>query len=98
MDKLSLKDTIGAIRLQLTDSIRAAQSEELRFEVGEIALEFEVQVERTGEGTAGVKFWVVELGGKVGGSSSVTHRVSMHLKPVSSDGSPVITGVDQIPG
>jgi hypothetical protein len=98
MDKLSLKDTIGAIRRQLAESIRAAQGEELRFEVGEIALEFEVQIERTAEGTGGVKFWVVELGGKVGGSSSVTHRVSMHLKPVSSDGSPIITGVDQIPG
>jgi hypothetical protein len=98
MDKLSLKDTIGAIRRELTESIRAAQGEELRFEVGEIELEFEVEVERTTEGTGGVKFWVVELGGKVGGSSSVTHRVSMHIKPVSSDGAPVITGTDQLPG
>jgi len=92
MERIGLKDAIGALRAELSESIMAASGEELRFQVGEISLEFKVEVERTVEGSGGIKFWVVEAGGKGSLASSTTHTVSIPLKPVTGDGQPVLTG------
>lgn len=97
MDRLSLKDTIGAIRSELTQSILAAQDEEIRFELGQIDLEFEIEIERNVEGSGGVSFWIVTLGAKANKTSTTTHRVSLKLKPVSHDGGPILTGAPEIP-
>ena len=92
MERVGLKETVAALRTELSDSIAAAAEEKLRFEVGTINLEFQVEVERTAEGSGGIKFWVVELGGKISRKSATTHTVTISLKPVSQDGRPVLTG------
>ena len=97
MPQLSLRDTIGAIRQELTQSILAARDAEVRFEVGEINLEFHVEIERSVEGRAGIHFWVVELGATADQSSKTTHRVSIQLKPVGRDGAPILTGAREAP-
>lgn len=97
MQRIGLKQALAALRHELYEAIRAAANEPLRFEVGEITLQFQVEVERTTEGEGGIQFWVVELGGKHAASSTTTHTVTIPLKPVGKDGNPVLTGGDAIP-
>ena len=93
MERIGLKEAVGALRKELSDSITDAVGKELRFEVGGITLEFQVEVERTAEGKGGIKFWVVDLGGKLSQASTTTHRITVPLKPVTEDGEPVLTGI-----
>jgi len=99
MERIGLKDAIAALRTELGESILAASDEEFRFQVGEISLEFKVEVERTSEVSGGIKFWVVEAGGKGSLASTTTHTVIIPLKPVTVDGRPVLTGrrTDAVP-
>jgi hypothetical protein len=46
-----------------------------------VELEFSVEVTREGSGEAGIKFWVVSMGGRAGLSNAQTHRVSLSLVP-----------------
>jgi hypothetical protein len=97
MERIGLLEAVTALRTELAASILAAAAEQLRFAVGEITLEFQVEVERTAGVSAGIKFWVVELGGEGSRTSKTTHTVSIPLTPVSSDGQPVLTGASQVP-
>jgi hypothetical protein len=93
MRRIGLKETIGELRAELSDSILAAGNEKLRFEVGTINLEFQVEVEHAAEGSSEIKFWVVELGAKGTHTSTKTHTVRIELKPISQGGGPVLTGI-----
>jgi hypothetical protein len=104
--RIGLQETIAALRKELVDSIVASQTEGLRFEVGEIKMEFHIEVERTSEikggAKGGIKFWVVELGtvelgAGAGAKDKSIHKVTIPLKPVRYDGKPVLTGSDEIP-
>ena len=98
MEPVGLKEAVEALRKELSASIVAAANESLRFEVGQITMEFQIGVERTAEGSGGIKFWVVELGGKGVYKSTEVHKVTIPLKPVHGDGRPVLTGGNKIPG
>ena len=41
--RIGLQETIAALRKELIETIIASQSEELRFEVGEITMEFHIE-------------------------------------------------------
>ncbi len=97
MNRIGLKDAIEALRLELSESILVSEGKEVRFEVGEIEMEFQVAVEQTTGGKGGIKFWVVELGAEMADKSSMIHKVKIPLKPVWQDGSPIRTGGDGIP-
>ena len=62
MEGLELAETVEALRAELARAAAGAEAE-FQFAVAGVQLEFHVAVTRTGEGRAGVKFWVVELGG-----------------------------------
>lgn len=105
-ERIGLKEAIAALRSDLTESIIASQTEGLRFEVGEITMEFHVAVERTtgvkGGMKGGIKFWVVELGAaELEASTEIKntaiHKVTIPLKPIRYDGAPVLTGSEDIP-
>lgn len=97
MDPIGLREAVEALRAELSESIAASAEEKLRFEVGEMELEFQIAVERVKEGSGGIRFWVVELGGKGSKASTVTHTVKIPLKPVTSDRKPVLTGSSTAP-
>jgi hypothetical protein len=96
MEPIGLKDAIEVLRKELSESILAAADEELRFEVGQITVEMQLAVERKAEGKAGIKFWVLEFGGKASHGTTQTHKVTIPLKPIGSDGRPVFTGRDAV--
>lgn len=97
MERIGLREAIAALRGELIESIVAAQGERLRFEVGEVVMEFQVEVEQSVEGKGGIKFWVVEMGGGGSNKDKATHKVTVPLRPVRADGKPVLTGSEDVP-
>lgn len=61
MEKLGLAETMEALRAELAEAAAGRESG-LQFPIEGVELEFHVGVTRSGEGNAGVRFWVVELG------------------------------------
>ena len=97
MNRIELKDSISALRKELIESMMASQGESLRFEVGEVTMEFHVEVERSTEAKGGIKFWVAELGAGGAYKDKAIHKVTIPLKPIRYDGRPVLTGSDEAP-
>ena len=97
INNVGLRETLEALRVELSKSILASEGEQIRFEVGEIELEVQFVVEQSKEGKGGLKFWVVEMGGGVTNKDTITHRIKIPLKPFGKDGKPVLTGSDDIP-
>jgi hypothetical protein len=96
-ERIGLADWIASLRGELQRAQQEGVGMELQFAVGPLELEFEMTATREAEGNAGIKFWVVELGGGANASSGVTQRVRMTLSPVTSSGSP-LTVRDVVPG
>ena len=97
INKVGLRETLEALRVELSKSILASEGEQIRFEVGDIELEVQFVVEQSKEGKGGLKFWVVEMGGGVTNKDTITHKIKIPLKPIWKDGKPVLTGSDDIP-
>lgn len=95
--RIGLQEAIAALRAELIESVIASQGERLRFEVGEITMEFQIEVERSTEAKGGIQFWVVELGGGGAARDRNVHKVVIPLKPVRADGKPILTGSDEVP-
>jgi hypothetical protein len=86
---VELSDAIGALRREVASARLAGVGEPVRFGLGPVELEFELEVKRNGEGEAGVRFGVVTLGGKGSQSSGSTHRLKVTLNPVDAAGAPL---------
>ena len=97
INKVGLRETLEALRVELSKSILASEGEQIRFEVGDIELEVQFVVEKSKDSKGGLKFWVVEMGGGVTNKDTITHRIKIPLKPIGKDGKPVLTASDDIP-
>jgi hypothetical protein len=97
MKPIGIREAVAALRAELSESIAASAGEQIRFEVGEMQIEFQVEIERSAEGSGGIRFWVVELGAKSSRTSTVTHTVTIPLKPVTNSGQPLLTGSSNVP-
>jgi hypothetical protein len=80
-----LASVIEALRAELLVALAKGKGQEVRFALGDIELDFQVEVSQERGGEAGVKFWVVALGGKGSRSSATTHTVRVKLSPVTGD-------------
>jgi hypothetical protein len=81
---MTLAQAIGGIRAELTEAMGSGKGEQLQFDVGDVELEFVVDVRRDRNAQAGVRVWVVELGGSGGTSRGVSNRLKVTLHPVHS--------------
>ncbi len=97
---IPLSGAIRALRRELVESVREGKDQEVKFALGAIELELQVQVESTGGGEAGIKFWVVSLGGKGERTSGRTQTLRISLTPVlGSDADsdrPLVVGSEQV--
>jgi hypothetical protein len=95
-----LASAIQALRGELVAAVHEGQDEEVKFALGPIDLEFQVEVSREAGADAGVRFWVVAIGGKGSRSSATTHTVKVSLTPVlaseASDDRPLVVGSEQL--
>ena len=90
MEQLELAETVEALRAELARAAAAGAGAGFQFPVAGVQLEFHVAVTKSGEGKAGVRFYVVELGGAGGYAREEIQRVTVTLgAPVDQNGNPV---------
>lgn len=81
MSGIELAGLIRDLRAELESAVVAADGARLRFELGAIALEVSVGVERSASTGAKVRFWVVEGSGDGKVGSTGTQRIKLSLTP-----------------
>jgi hypothetical protein len=85
-DELELATAVAAVRDELLRAADAAQDEDLLFEVGEVSMEFSVEIRKDANAKIGFTAWVVTAGAGGGVSRSDVHKVGLSLRPHFSDG------------
>ena len=80
--QIPLASAIRALREEIVEAVRAGSSEELRFALGQVELELQVQASREASADAGIRFSLVSVGGKGSRSSVATQTVRLSLTPV----------------
>ncbi|MEU3509028.1 trypco2 family protein [Streptomyces longwoodensis] len=91
---IELATLLAALRSEISRARLDAAGEEVRFRINAIDLELQVAVEKSAEANAGVRFWVVSLGGKGSVKSAETHTIKISLAAETDTGEPVLTGDD----
>lgn len=86
-----LSAAIGALRDELTRAWWDGRDRSVRFKPSPVELTLQVAVTSAGTGRAGVKWWLIELGGEVSRQSVVTQTVKVTLEPkmFGEDGEPL---------
>jgi Trypsin-co-occurring domain 2 len=96
---VGLGAAIEALREELTAAAASGAHQRLWFRPTSIELTVQAAVTRTGKGNAGIKWWLVELGGERSTNSATTQTLKLVLEPLAFDatGRPcelLITGAD----
>ncbi|QXE33219.1 hypothetical protein KQY30_01810 [Streptomyces sp. GMY02] len=86
---VELAEAIEVLRAQLDVARRLAPPGSLRFEVGPVELEFQVELLSGDEVSGGAKFYLLSAGGRRTSESRTTHSVRLTLTPHSPDGGPL---------
>ncbi|MEU4409958.1 trypco2 family protein [Streptosporangium sp. NPDC023963] len=90
MAELGLAEAIEQVREELRQAIVAGADADVRFPVGQVTLEFQVGLKKSGEGSGKVKVWVLEAGtsGKI--EHDEVQKVTVVLQPpVDPSGNPI---------
>ncbi|MCQ8774874.1 trypco2 family protein [Streptomyces telluris] len=80
-EEVELADAVQAVREGLTSAAARGAGQDLAFDVGEIAMEFTVEIRKDAKGSGGVKAWVVSADAEASRGSTRTHKVSFTLTP-----------------
>ena len=86
MAKIALAEMIQELRNELQAAVKAGEGEEIRFALGEVTLEAQVEVTKEGSGKAGIKFWLAETEASGKAAKAVTQKVVLKLRPVDAEG------------
>jgi hypothetical protein len=92
MPGMPLAAVVESLRAELTKALAKGEGEEVRFRLGPVELEFQVQVSGEVGAEAGVKFWVVAVGGSASQSSASTHTLRLVLHPTDRGGGDLTVG------
>jgi hypothetical protein len=97
---IALSSAIRALRRELVEAVKEGKDQDVRFALGPIELELQVEVASTGGGEAGIKFWVMSLGAKGERTSGRTQTVRISLTPVlgteADSDRPLVVGSEQV--
>ena len=94
--KVTLAQAIAEIRAQLIEANAQSKNEAIRFVATEIEVELEIVFKLEAEAGAGFKlFSLVDVSGKAKRGDESTHKVTLKLTPVGSDGKPVLVSDSQ---
>lgn len=80
-DGIELADAVQAIRDQLVSASVRGSGENVRFEVGDIHMEFTVELRSEAKAGAKVRAWVIDAGAEGSVTNARTHKVSFTLRP-----------------
>ncbi|MEU1123921.1 trypco2 family protein [Streptomyces sp. NPDC005899] len=84
LDGIELADAVASIRDQLVDAAARATGRPLAFTVGDIQMEFTLELRKEHKAGGKVKAWVVEGGADTSRSTGRTHKVAFTLSPRSA--------------
>lgn len=76
-----LSAAIAALRDELTKAWWDGQRQSVRFKPSPVELTLEAGVTWEGKGSAGIRWWLIEIGGEVSRESAVTQTVKLTLEP-----------------
>ena len=88
-DDVKLADAVDLVRAQLAEARRRAAraaDQDVRFRVGDVTVEFGVELTRQGDGRLGLTLGVVTASAGGGGSRQTSHKVTINLKPHDASG------------
>jgi hypothetical protein len=94
-DWLDLADAIEVLRDQLSEAQRRGQGSSLRFVLGEITAEFEIELVRKRNGGGALKFGIVEADARRERAAKSTQRLTLKLKPEQNGVGNVAVGDDE---
>jgi hypothetical protein len=83
-DRIELADAVQAVRDELLTAAARSSGQDVTFEVGDIELEFTVELRKEVRTGLKVKAWIAEAGVDGGGGSTRTHRVAVTLKALDA--------------
>jgi hypothetical protein len=87
VERVTLVDALDGLRAELAEAVANAQDHDILFPVDGVEIEFQVGLTRSGEGKAGLRFWVVELGGSLAHADQSVQTLRVRLgPPVTRDG------------
>jgi hypothetical protein len=97
MANIPIAEAIQTIRREIVKAAKAGENEDIKFELGPIELEFQVEIAQERSGTSGVSagfnVWVIEAEvsgeGTVQHSRATTHTVKLTLNPTNAQGGPL---------
>ncbi|WP_405824091.1 hypothetical protein OG705_28840 [Streptomyces sp. NBC_00838] len=97
MNDITIGEAIDHLRAELTAARDRAVNSGVRFELGDIALEFSVELRREQSGKGSIKAWVVS--GEAGALKSETaaHKLAFTLRAVDQDGEGIRIGNSDAP-
>jgi len=78
---IELADAVQAVRDQLINASIRGNGQNVRFEVGDIHMEFTVELRSEVKAGAKIRAWVVDAGAEGSQSDTRTHKVAFTLKP-----------------
>ncbi|WP_369265200.1 trypco2 family protein [Streptomyces sp. R35] len=80
-----LADAIAALRAELFQAWLDADNQQLRFRVSPVELTLQTAVTWTGKGTAGIKWWLLDIGAEASRAGTTTQTIKLSLDPVTLD-------------
>jgi hypothetical protein len=89
MAEIALAEVVRALRVELEDAMREGAGQSIRFEATSLDLEFNVGVKKSSDAKAGIRFWVLELGGGGSYASESIQTVRLSLEPITEKGTRV---------
>jgi len=93
MAGIALGAMIEELRNELQEAMERGEGRSVRFGLGEVTLETEVEVTQDLEGTAGVKLWIFTGAEAKGGlGKTQTQKLTLKLAPKGLDGQPLDLG------
>lgn len=81
---IPLAEMIQSLRRELVRAQTQAKGEVILFELEKVEMELKIAISRTGEGHAGVEFWVVSAGGKYEKKVEMSHTIKLTLNTKDS--------------
>ncbi|CAG7634809.1 trypco2 family protein [Actinacidiphila bryophytorum] len=83
-DDIELADAVEAVRDGLLVAASRGSGSPLHFEVGDIQMEFSVELRRDFQGRAGVKAWIANISAEGSVANTRVQKVAFTLKPKNS--------------
>ena len=88
-DELGLAAAVATVRDELLTAAKQAGDQDIRFEVGDVTMEFSVEMRKDVRAKFGFTAWVITAGADGSAGRSDVHKVTLSLHPHQADHSPV---------